>query len=500
MSPTDTARQAPTGIAGLDELLHGGLPRNRLHLIEGEPGAGKTTLAMQFLLEGRRAGERGLYVTLSETTEELHHVAASHGWSLDGIETFQLAPVGERGTDEYTLYHPAEIELADLTKTVLQHVEAIRPSRIVFDSLSELRLLARDPLRYRRQILGLKDFFSQHPSTVLLLDDHSAGDADLQLRSLAHGVLLLEHLPFEYGRARRRLRIVKLRGTSVIEGFHDFVIVRGGLTVFPQLVPDASDGARPSIPVTSGMSELDALLGGGLTWGTTTLFIGPAGVGKSTVAAQYLCGAANPTAKAAIFLFDERQATFVARSDALGMDASGRMASGHLTIEQVDPGVTSPGEFSHRVRRLVDHEGVRLIGMDTLNGYLNAIPSVDAPVIRMHELLSFLNERGVVTLLVLAQQGMVGAASSTPIDLSYLADTIVSMRFFEAAGEVRKAISVVKKRTGAHESSIRELMLGPDHIRVGPPLREFRGVLTGVPQYDGSDSPLISDDPSRRSR
>jgi circadian clock protein KaiC len=500
MCPTESARQAPTGIPGLDELLRGGLPRNRLHLIEGEPGTGKTTLAMQFLLEGRRAGERGLYVTLSETTEELHHVAASHGWSLDGIETFQLAPVGERGTDEYTLYHPAEIELADLTKTVLQHVEAIRPARVVFDSLSELRLLARDPLRYRRQILGLKDFFSQHPSTVLLLDDHSAGDADLQLRSLAHGVLLLEHLPFEYGRARRQVRIVKLRGTSVIEGFHDFVIVRGGLTVFPQLVPDTSDGPRPSVPVTSGMSELDALLGGGLTWGTTTLFIGPAGAGKSTVAAQYLCGAANPSAKAAIFLFDERQATFVARSDALGMDASGRMASGHLTIEQVDPGVTSPGEFSHRVRQLVDEAGVRLIGIDTLNGYLNAIPSVDAPVIRMHELLSFLNEREVVTLIVLAQQGMVGATSSTPIDLSYLADTIVSMRFFEAAGEVRKAISVVKKRTGTHESSIRELMLGPDHIRVGPPLREFRGVLTGVPQYDGSDNPLISNDPSRRSR
>jgi circadian clock protein KaiC len=494
MSPSDTDRQAPTGIHGLDELLHGGLPRNRLHLIEGEPGAGKTTLAMQFLLEGRRAGEAGLYVTLSETAEELNHVAASHGWSLEGIETLQLAPISERAADEYTLYHPAEIELSDLTKAVLQRVEAIRPARVVFDSLSELRLLARDPLRYRRQILGLKEFFAKKPSTVLLLDDHSAGEADLQLRSLAHGVVCLEHLPFEYGRARRRLRIVKLRGTAVTEGFHDFVILRGGLTVFPQLIPDASAGARPRAPVTSGLPELDAMLGGGLTWGTTTLLVGPAGVGKSTVAAQYLCGAANPTAKGVMFLFDERRATFVARCDALGMDASGRLASGHLAVEQVDPGVTSPGEFSHRVRRLVESEGVRLVGIDTLNGYLNAIPSIDAPVIRMHELLSFLNERGVVTLVVLAQHGMVGSTMSSPVDLSYLADTIVSMRFFEAAGEVRKAIAVVKKRSGTHETSIRELMLGPERIRVGRPLKDFFGVLTGIPRYTGSATPLLSDD------
>jgi circadian clock protein KaiC len=303
-----------------------------MHLIEGEPGTGKTTLALQFLLEGRRLGENVLYVTLSETIEELNHVAASHGWTLDGVDTFQLAPIAERAADEYTLYHPAEIELADLTKSVLERVEEARPARVVIDSLSELRLLARDPLRYRRQILGLKDFFSSRPSTVLLLDDHSAGEADLQLRSLAHGVLLLEHLPFEYGRARRRLRVVKLRGMAVTEGFHDFVIARGGLTVFPQLDPEDSGGARPSSPVASGLPELDALLGGGLTWGTTTLFIGPAGVGKSTVAAQYLCGGANPTTKAAVFLFDERRATFVARCDALGMHASERVASGHLFL------------------------------------------------------------------------------------------------------------------------------------------------------------------------
>ncbi len=498
MSIGAMTRQAATGVPGLDELLHGGLPRNRLHLIEGEPGTGKTTLALQFLLEGRRLGEAGLYVTLSETTDELNHVAASHGWSLDGIDTYQLAPIGDHASDEYTLYHPAEIELADLTKTVLEHIERIGPSRVVFDSLSELRLLARDPLRYRRQILGLKEFFSRRPSTVLLLDDHSAGDADLQLRSLAHGVLLLEHLPFQYGRARRRLRVVKLRGTAVTEGFHDFIIARGGLRVFPQLVPGDSDGSRPAAPVTSGLSELDALLGGGLTWGTTTLFIGPAGAGKSTVAGQYLCGAANPTAKAALFLFDERRATFVARCDALGMRASERIASGHLIVEQVEPGVVSPGEFSHTVRRFVEVEGVRLVGIDTLNGYLNAIPTTDAPVIRMHELLSFLNERAVATLIVLAQHGMVGSAMPVPVDLSYLADAIVLIRFFEAEGQVRKAISVMKKRTGLHENNIRELKLGPDRLQVGAPLKEFHGILTGVPQYTGAVKPLLSDDQRRQ--
>ncbi len=497
MRTDNTAERVHTGIAGLDHLLHGGLPRGRLHLIEGEPGAGKTTLAMQFLLEGRRTGERGLYVTLSETSEELHQVAASHGWNLDGVETFQLAPIGERAADEYTLYHPAEIELADLTKTVLQHVETTRPTRVVFDSLSELRLLARDPLRYRRQILGLKEFFSQKPATVLLLDDHSVGEADLQLRSLAHGVVLLEHLPFEYGRARRRLRVVKIRGAAITEGFHDFVILRGGLTVFPQLVPDSSR-ARPPAPVASGLPELDALLGGGLTWGTTTLFIGPAGAGKSTVAAQYLCGAANPAAtKAAVFLFDERRATFLARCDALGMHASARVESGHLLVEQVDPGANSPGEFAHRIRRFVETDGVRLVGIDTLNGYFNAIPSTDAPVIRMHELLSFLNERGVATLVVLAQHGMVGSAMSVPVDMSYLADAIVMLRFFEANGQVRKAISVVKKRTGTHENTIRELRLGPDRIQVGEPLKDFRGVLTGVPEYTGSTRPLLADADSR---
>jgi circadian clock protein KaiC len=464
-----------------------------MHLIEGVPGTGKTTLALQFLLAAKARGERTLYVTLSETTEELAAIAASHGWSIDGIDTYQLAPAPNRAAEEYTLYHPAEVELGDLTKTVLERADRVQPTCVVLDSLSELRLLARDPLRYRRQVLGLKEFFASRAATVLILDDHSVGHEDLQLRSIAHGVVLLELLPFQYGRARRQLRIVKMRGMSVTEGFHDFVIVRGGLTVFPQLVTDARPPAD-NRPIRSGLEELDALLGGGLTWGTTTLLIGPAGVGKSTVGAQYLCGAANPTARAAVFLFDERLKTYVARCDALGMHATERIASGHLIPQQVDPGVTSPGEFSHRVRRLVDEEGVRLIGIDTLNGYLNAIPTTDAPIVRMHELLTFLNERSVATLIVLAQHGTVGPAMPTPVDLSYLADSIVMLRFFEAVGQFRKAISVVKKRTGPHETAIRELKIGPQRLHVGEPLTDFNGILTGVPQYTGSAKPLLSDE------
>lgn len=474
--------------------MAGGLPRSRLHLIEGAPGTGKTTLALQCLLAARERGERTLYVTLSETLDELTSVATSHGWALDGVEIQQLAPVPERAAEEYTLYHPAEVELADLTTTLLQRADRVQPSFVVLDSLSELRLLARDALRYRRQVLALKEFFASRGTTVLVLDDHARGDDDPQLRSIAHGVVVLEHLPFAYGRARRQLRIVKMRGRAVTEGFHDFVIRHGGLIVFPQLVAEARPSPGFDRPIPSGLSDLDTLMGGGLTWGTTTLLIGPAGVGKSTVAAQYLCGSANPSTRAAVFLFDERLRTFVARCDALGMQASERLASGHLVAEQVDPGMTSPGEFAHRVRRLVDHHGVRLVGIDTLNGYVNAIPTTDAPIVRMHELLSFLNERGVATLVVLAQHGTVGAAMPTPVDVSYLADAILLFRFFEAHGRIRKAISVVKKRAGAHETTIRELQIGPDRLHVGGPLTDFFGVLTGNPRYMGSSQPLLDDD------
>lgn len=479
----------PTGIAGLDALLAGGFTADRMYLLEGYPGTGKTTLAIQFLLDGRDRGEAGLYITLSENARELESVARSHGWSLDGIEMFQLAQAASlKPEEQYTLYHPGEVELGETVKAVIDRIEALNPTRVVFDSLSELKLLARDPLRYRRQMLALKEYFTGRACTVLLLDDLSAGGGDLQLQSLSHGVLLLEMLPFEYGRARRRLRIVKFRGKATVEGFHDFVIRRGGLEVFPQLAPTSAAETRPEGELASGVEALDQLLGGGLSWGTTTLLIGPAGSGKSTLAAQYT---AVEGVRAGVFLFDERASTFIDRCTALGMQTRARIADGTLRLHQIEPGVLSPGEFSHRVSAAVD-EGARVIVIDSLNGYLNAIPQVEAPLVRMHELLSFLNEREVVTILIAAQHGIVGSNMATPLDVSYLADTVLLLRFFESGGLVRRAVSVMKKRSGRHEATIRELQIGPDSVVVGKPLSEFHGVLTGVPQYIGSSSPLLN--------
>ncbi len=491
MDATVTPGRVSTGIPGLDELLRGGLTAHRMYLIEGSPGTGKTTLALQFLLAGRDRDERTLYVTLSETAPELRAIAASHGWDLEGVELFQLAQSeGIKPEDQYTLYHPAEVELGETIKAILDTVERVQPTRVVLDSLSELKLLARDPLRYRRQILALKEFFAGRECTVLLLDDMTAGGADLQVESVAHGVIFLETMPFEYGRARRRIRIVKIRGVAAIEGFHDFVIRRGGLEVFPQLVAGREGSPRPAASVVSGVTELDQLLGGGLTWGTTTLLIGPAGSGKSTLAAQYAASGVT-RAPSAIFLFDERASTFVSRCDALGMHVSARVADGSVALQQIEPGEMSPGEFSYRVRVAVEDNDARIILIDGLNGYLNAIPQVEAPLVRMHELLSFLNERGVATLMVVAQHGIVGANMATPLDVSYLADTVVLLRFFEAQGMVRRALSVMKKRSGPHESTIREFQIGPDRIHVGKALSDFQGVLTGIPQYLGAPTPPL---------
>lgn len=460
-SPIDELKNASTGIEGLDDLLAGGFTADRMYLLEGTPGTGKTTLAMQFLLAGRDAGENTLYVTLSEGVDELNAIARSHGWTLDKVDLFQLSPAeGLKPEDQYTLYHPAEVELGETIKAVLEKIDDLRPTRVVFDSLSELKLLARDPLRYRRQLLALKEYFTGRACTVLMLDDFSAGGGDLQLQSLAHGVLLLELLPYEYGRARRRLRVVKLRGKPTIEGFHDFVIRRGGLDVFPQLYPQPGHTARPVEGVRSDLPELDQLLGGGLSWGTTTLLIGPAGSGKSTLAAHYAASGVTRE-RSAIFLFDERASIFISRCNALGMTLSERLADGSVTLHQIEPGQMSPGEFSYRVRAAVEKDNARVILIDSLNGYLNAIPQVEAPLVRMHELLSFLNEREVCTLIVAAQHGIVGSNMVTPLDVSYLADTVLLLRFFEATGEVRRALSVMKKRTGAHEAAIRELSIGP---------------------------------------
>lgn len=490
--PDGTDARVQTGIEGLDVLLDGGLPANRVHLIEGDPGTGKTTLALRFLLEGRRLGETCLYVTLSETSIELRGVARSHGWSLDGLEVIELArPEIHTADEHYTLYHPSEIELGEMVRAVLEATDRLRPTRVVLDSLSEMRLLAQNSLRYRRQILALKEYFAGMDCTVLMLDDHTSADNDLQLQSIAHGVVLLEQMPFEYGRSRRRVRIVKLRGVPATEGYHDFKITRGGLAVFPQLRPERKAERKPG-SIGSGVPELDRLLGGGLTWGTTTLFIGPAGVGKSTLAAQYVT--ARDAGVAAVYLFDERRETFIERCDALGMDMSGRVASGLVFLDQIEPGELSPGEFAHHVRSRVETDHCRVVLIDSLNGYLHAIPTGHAPLVRMHELAAYLNDRDVATLLIAAQHGMMGTHMAAPIDVSYLADAVVLLRFFEAEGMVRKAISVVKKRTGTHETTIREYAVGPDRIRVGEPLSQFQGVMTGVPQYRGAAGPLLHDD------
>ncbi|MEO5819791.1 MAG: ATPase domain-containing protein [Vicinamibacteraceae bacterium] len=486
LAPAD-APPVSTGIKGLDHLLLGGLTPNRMYVVEGRPGTGKTTMAVQFLLEGNARGERCLYVALSETISELRAVAVSHGWSLEGLELFELpAAQSAAAQDQYTLYHPAEVELGETIQALLDVVDRVKPSRIVLDSLSELKLLARDTLRYRRQVLALKSYFSRLDVTVLLLDDMVGGD-DSQLQSLSHGVILLEQLPIEYGRARRRIRIVKFRGVPATEGFHDFRIRHGGVEVFPQITPPPS-GTISHEPVESGIPGLDTLLGGGLAWGTTTLVIGPSGSGKSTLATQYV---ANDTGPGTVYLFEERMRTYVERCDALGMRVSEQIRSGRLIVHQIEPGELSPGEFSHRVCQDVERRGTRMVLIDSINGYMHAIPQSDAPLARMHELLSFLNERGVATLLVLAQHGIIGTAMTTPLDVSYLADAVLVLRFFEAQGHVRRAISVVKMRTRIHESTIRELKLGPGRIHVGHALTEFHGVLSGVPRYVGADQGLL---------
>ena len=485
-----------TGSAGLDSILQGGFPSNRLYLIEGDPGTGKTTLALKFLIEGAAEGEPVLYVTLSETKEEINAVAASHGWSLDGVSIYELIPSEESLKTEmqYTIFHPSEVELGETTNAVLDEVQRIQPRRVVFDSLSEMRLLARDPLRYRRQILALKQYFAGRQCTVLLLDDRTATVGDLQVQSIAHGVIELEHLALDYGAERRRVRIIKLRGSTYRGGFHDFKIETGGVAIYPRLVAAGQHQEFTRETIKSGVAELDALLGGGLDRGTSTLILGPAGSGKSSIAAQFAAAAAERGEHAASFLFDEGLHSYLSRSAGLGREVSEQVEAGHMTLRQIDPAELSPGEFAHYVRRAVDEEGARVVVIDSLNGYMQAMPDERFLTVQMHELLTYLNQQGVVTLLVLAQHGFMGTNMGTPVDVSYLADTVLMLRFFEAAGAVRRAISVVKKRTGYHENTIREMRMSSDGITVGKPLTDFQGVLTGVPSYiNGSSAPLLEE-------
>jgi len=484
-----SSARAATGIEGLDDVLGGGLTPERLYLIEGVPGSGKTTLALQFLLEGASRGEPVLYVTLSETEEELRAVAASHGWSLEGLTIRELVPSEEslQPDDHYTMFHPSEVELTETTKKILEDVEAIKPARVVFDSLSELRLLAGNALRYRRQILALKQFFNGRCCTVLLLDDLTSASQDLQVQSIAHGVVRLEQMYPEYGAERRRLIVLKYRGVRFRGGYHDFIIQRGGIEVYPRLVASEHHAEPTMEKVASGIAEMDALLGGGLERGTSTLIVGAAGTGKSSLATKFVAAAAARGQGAALFIFDESVHTLLTRSEGVGIDIRRHVESGLVTVRQVDPAELSPGEFAHFIRRAIQERGVSIVVLDSLNGYLNAMPGERFLIIQLHEILTFLGQAGVATILIGAHQGLIGNAMITPVDASYLADAVILMRYFEARGEVRQAISVVKKRGGAHERSIREFRMHDGRIAVGEPLRDFRGILTGVPIYEGKN-------------
>ncbi len=474
-----------TGVTGLDDILGGGLTRDRLYLVEGTPGTGKTTLALRFLLTGAELGETGLYITLSETADELRAVAATHGWSLDKLSLFEL--VSESGLDpesEQTVLHPSEVELGETTREVMRQVEEMRPSRVVFDSLSEMRLLSQSPLRYRRQILALKQFFSSRQCTVLMLDDRTSDPTDLQLHSIAHGVISLEQAPRDFGAERRRLRVVKMRGLKFRGGYHDFILDTGGLVVFPRLVAAEHHVDFVQQCVSTGNAELDALLGGGLFSGTNVLLSGPSGVGKTTTAVNCMVAALKRGEKATYYLFDESLGTLIARSAALGMDLKPFMQSGLLAIQQIDPAELSPGEFSSRVRVAVEG-GCKMIVIDSLNAYLQSMPGERFLLLQMHEMLSYLGQQGIKTMLILGQHGLVGDVHSD-IDLSYLSDCILMFRFFEARGEVRSAVSVVKSRSSAHERTIRELRLGAGGLQVGAALTDFEGVLSGLPSYKGA--------------
>ncbi|HEX2059452.1 MAG TPA: ATPase domain-containing protein [Thermoanaerobaculia bacterium] len=483
---------ATTGIAGLDDVLGGGLTRNRIYLVMGDPGVGKTTMGLHFLLEGVRLGERVLYIALSETREEIEAVAASHGWSLDGVDVFEYS-AGTRldDSDETTLFHPSEVELGEATRTMIEAVERVQPARVVIDSLAEVRLLAQNALRYRRQILALKHYFTGRRCTVLLLDDKDVASGDMQLLTLAHGVLLLEQLAPVYGAERRRMRVSKLRGVKYRGGFHDVTIRTGGLVVFPRLVAaeHRHDGVGGRLP--SGIAAIDSLLGGGIDRGTSTLIMGPAGSGKSALASQYAVAAAARGENVAMFLFDESRATMFLRASAIQMPLQEYVDSGHITIQQIDPAEVPPGEFVQLVRDQVEHRNISVLVIDSLNGYLNAMPEERFLTIHMHELLTYLGQRGVATLLVVAQHGVVGQNMFSPVDVSYLADCVILTRYFELAGELRKAISVVKKRSGTHEKTIRPFAIGPEGLTVGPPLTEFHGVLSGTPLFDASTGERI---------
>ncbi|MPW07418.1 circadian clock protein KaiC [Paraburkholderia sp. CNPSo 3155] len=491
-----TATTAPiparlsSGIEGIDDILGGGLTPNRMYLVEGAPGTGKTTLALQFLLKGLDEGQTGLYVTLSETRAELLAIGASHGWDLSRFKILEQLP--EEGLEpqyEQTVLHPAEVELGESVRNVIEHVDELKPARVVLDSLSELRLLAENPLRYRRQILALKHHFSTRACTVLLLDDTSATASGIQLHSIVHGVISLDNIAHDYGGNRRRLRIAKMRGIKFREGYHDFTLNTGGLRVYPRLVAAEHHSEFGTSPMSTGTPGFDALLGGGLVPGTNSLIIGPSGVGKTTTVVSCLLAALERGERCAYYVFDETLSTLVSRCASLGMDLAPHVDSGLLTLRQIDPAEISPGELSSDVRNAVENEGVRYVAVDSLNAYLQAMPGERFLLLHMHELLGYLNQQGVVTMLVLGQHGIIGEVQ-TEVDISYLSDVVVLFRYFEHHGEVLTAVTAVKSRANDHERTIRQFRLGTQGVEVGEALRDFEGVLSGLPSYRGSTAML----------
>jgi circadian clock protein KaiC len=481
-----------TGIRGLDQILRGGLPTNRLYLVEGNPGTGKTTLGIQYLLNGVKDGERCLYVTLSESKEELEASAASHGWSLDGIKILDLADSGGGLTADsrYTVFHPSEVELDQTTKVILNEIEQTKPKRVVFDSLSEMRMMAADALRFRRQILALKQYFMRCGCTVLMLDDRTSDEPDRQLESIAHGVISLDYVPVDYGRQRLSMRVVKMRGIDFQSGEHDFQIRKGGIAVYPRLTTDQSGAGTDDGLLESGEENLDQLVGG-LSYGTSTIILGPAGVGKSTLTLMYVVAAAKRGERSALYFFDEGKKTLFIRAKALGLELEKYVDEGLVTIRQIQIAELTPGQFAHMVADEVENNDAKIVVIDSVNGYLMATPQERFLTMQFHELLDYLNRNGVISIMIVGQYGLVGSTMQSPIDMCYLADTVVLMRYFEAAGSVHQAISVLKKRGGKHERTIREYKIAEGGIRLGQPLTDFQGVLTGVPVYRGGSEDLM---------
>lgn len=487
-----SADVAATGIKGLDHILLGGFPRNRVYLVQGDPGVGKTTLGMQFLLEGIREGETALYITLSESKDELEAVARSHEWSLEGLHIYEQLVGEEALTDEETtVFYPAEIELGETIKGMLLEVERIKPQRVVIDSLSEIRLLAQSGLRYRKQILAMKQFFAGRNVTVLCLDDRTNETSDLQLQSVPHGVVELERYTPLYGAARRRMQLVKVRGLKFRDGYHDFNIETGGIIVYPRLVAAEHRSDQKREALSSGIERLDTMLGGGIERGSSTVIMGPAGSGKSALASQYVCAAAARGEKAAMFLFEESRPGVINRAASLGLDLNSHLESGVVKIRQVDPAELQPGELAHLVREAVEEDGARVLVLDSLNGYLNAVPEERFLLLHLHELLSYLSYHGVATILVFAQHGLLGSMQSS-VDVSYLADCVILLRYFEAKGRIHKAISVMKKRSGPHETAIRAFSMSNAGLDLGEPLESYHGVMTGIPRFDQT-LPLTSE-------